>query len=136
MHVVDRRTGIEVIDRDRCLLLLGGDTIGRLGVVAHGAPRIFPVNYALDGDTVVFRTAHGTKLDEGVRAPACFEVDAFDRGARTGWSVLVLGHLEEVTPYQHKVYDRVRALLIDPWAPFEKDHIVRLVPDHISGRKL
>src|SRR5687767_13539744 len=96
----DPRTGIEMLDRDACLTLLAGDDVGRLGVVAHGTPRIFPVHYVLDGDTIVFRTAAGTKLDVGTRSPACFELDQLDRATRTGWSVLVVGLLEEVTPYQ------------------------------------
>ena len=90
MATVDRRTGIEVLDRDACLQLLAEDEVGRLGVITAGTPRIFPVNYALDGDAVVLLTADGTKLRDGMRAPACFEVDDFDREARQGWSVLVV----------------------------------------------
>jgi nitroimidazol reductase NimA-like FMN-containing flavoprotein (pyridoxamine 5'-phosphate oxidase superfamily) len=136
MQLVDPRTGIEMLDRDACLKLLAGDTVGRLGVITHGAPRIFPVNYALDGDAVVLRTAHGTKLDAGVRSPACFEIDTFDRESRTGWSVLVVGHLEEVTPLQHRAWERVNALPLAPWAPYEKEHFLRLVPEHIGGRRI
>ena len=76
--MVDGRSGIEVLDRDQCLALLETDVVGRLAVVAGGAPAVFPVNYAMDSDAVVFRTAPGTKLDAGVRAPACFEIDFFD----------------------------------------------------------
>lgn len=135
MHLTDARTGIEILDRQACLALLGGEVVGRVGVVDHGAPRILPVNYVLDGDAVVFRTAPGTKLDDGPRAPACFEIDAFDRAARTGWSVLVLGRLEEVTPYD-RAWQHVQQLPIDPWASGTKDHVLRLRPDVISGRRV
>ena len=136
MKLQDPRTGIEVLDQDACLTLLAADEVGRLGVIAGGAPRIFPVNYVLDGDTIVFRTASGTKLDAGVRSPACFELDALDRASRTGWSVLVIGFLEEVTKYQGAVWDRLQALPLDPWSTHEKSHFVRLVPQHIGGRRL
>lgn len=136
MPLVDPRTGIEILDRDACLALLAADVIGRLGVVAHGAPRILPVNYVLDDDSVVFRTAPGTKLDVAPRAPACFEIDRFDREHRTGWSVLVLGRLEEVTAYQHRDWVHLHTLDVDPWASGDKTHWMRLVPDHISGRRL
>lgn len=136
MHLVDVRTGTAVIGRDECLALLAGEEVGRLGVVTAGSPRILPVNYVLDGDTVVFRTAPGLKLHDGLRSPACFEIDAFDRATRTGWSVLVLGHLEEVTPLQHRTWERVAQLPVDPWAGGRKDHVVRLVPGHISGRRV
>ena len=132
---VDARTGIEILDRDASLALLADDVVGRLGVVDHGSPRIFPVNYVLDGDTVVFRTAHGTKLDVGPRSPACFEIDRFDHASRTGWSVLVVGHLEEVDQFE-RTWDRLRQLPVDPWAVGVKDHLMRLTPEHIGGRRV
>jgi nitroimidazol reductase NimA-like FMN-containing flavoprotein (pyridoxamine 5'-phosphate oxidase superfamily) len=64
------------IGREECLRLLAGDEIGRLAVVAGKTPIVTPVNYALDGESVVFRTDPGTKLDQGPRARAGFEVDA------------------------------------------------------------
>ena len=131
----DPRTGVEILDRDTCLAFLGAEVVGRVGVVDHGAPRIFPVNYVLDGDTVVFRTAPGTKLDDGPRAPACFEIDAFDRATRTGWSVVVLGQLEEVTSYD-RAWQHVQQLPIDTWASGTKDHVLRLRPELISGRRI
>ena len=136
MNLVDARTGIEILDRDACLALLAEEVIGRVGVAEHGAPRIFPVNYVLDGDAVVFRTAAGTKLADGPRAPACFEVDAFDRARRTGWSVLLIGQLEEVTPYQHRAWLRVQDLPLDPWTTGAKDHVLRLRPESVSGRRV
>lgn len=51
--------GLRVLDRDQCLRLLADDEIGRLAVIAGNTPAIFPVNYALDGDTIVFRTDPG-----------------------------------------------------------------------------
>ena len=56
---------LRVLDRDQCLRLLAEDEIGRLAVIAGNTPAIFPVNYALDGDTIVFRTDPGTKLARG-----------------------------------------------------------------------
>ena len=84
MRFVDSRTGIEILERDECLDLLRADEIGRLAVLSGTGPVIFPVNYALDGEAVVFRTAPGTKLDSGPRSPACFEIDAFDRATKSG----------------------------------------------------
>ena len=134
--MVDGRSGIEVLDRDQCLALLETDVVGRLAVVAGGAPAVFPVNYAMDSDAVVFRTAPGTKLDAGVRAPACFEIDFFDRDRRTGWSVVVSGRLEEVTAFDGSLSERVKALAVDPWAEGEKEHWLRLVPHVITGRSV
>ncbi len=51
------------------------------------------------GSDVAFRTTRGTMLDFARRsagAPAVFEVDGFDAGDRTGWSVLAHGRIEPV----------------------------------------
>jgi nitroimidazol reductase NimA-like FMN-containing flavoprotein (pyridoxamine 5'-phosphate oxidase superfamily) len=127
---------LEVIQRDECLRLLAGDEIGRLAVISGNTPIVLPVNYALDGETVVFRTDSGTKLDRGPRARASFEVDRFDRQRRTGWSVVATGRLEEVTRYDSATFDRLQGLAVDPWAGGDKAHWMRLVPDRVTGRRV
>lgn len=136
MKYLDARTGTEVLDREECLVLLAQDVIGRLAVISGTGPVIFPVNYALDGDAIVFRTAPGTKLDAGPRAPACFEIDNFDRETRSGWSVVVVGRLDEATPFDAAVLERVQNLPVEPWARGDKPHWVRLVPSRITGRRV
>jgi nitroimidazol reductase NimA-like FMN-containing flavoprotein (pyridoxamine 5'-phosphate oxidase superfamily) len=124
---------MEMIDSDECRRLLAQDEIGRLAVIIGATPMIFPVNYALDGDAIVFRTMPGSRLDVG-QGHAAFEVDNFDRERRTGWSVLVTGHLEEVSWYQAKDMERVKELSVDPWAPGERNLWLRLRPSFITGR--
>lgn len=97
MRTVGASAGIDWLDRDECLRLLAADEVGRLAVVG-APPAIFSVIYRLDGEAIVFRTDPGTELNHGSRAPACFELDTFDRDHRPGWSVLVTGRLEEATP--------------------------------------
>jgi nitroimidazol reductase NimA-like FMN-containing flavoprotein (pyridoxamine 5'-phosphate oxidase superfamily) len=135
-RTIDARTGLEVLDRDECLRLLAGDEVGRLAVVDGGAPVIFPVNYRLDGEAIVFRTTVGTKLDIGPRGPVAFEVDSFDRAARTGWSVLATGRLEVVTRFDPATYERVQDLPVEPWAGGDRPHWMRLVPSRITGRRI
>src|SRR5215210_4304688 len=127
MRSVDR-SGIELVDRDDCLDLLRGEQVGRVGVVVGRQPLIFPVNYAVLDETVVFRSAPGSKLDAGPRSPACFEVDDFDRSMRTGWSVLVVGRLEEVD--EHDSAQRLLLGTVDltPWVPGVRYHWMRLFP--------
>ena len=77
--LMDGRTGIEVIDRDECLALLAAESVGRIAVIAGAEPVIFPVNYAMDGETIVFRTAVGSKFAAAVRGTrVSFEIDRFD----------------------------------------------------------
>ena len=128
MRAVDR-TGIEVIDSDECLRLVRGRQVGRLGIVVGGEPLILPLNYAVVDDSIVFRSAPGSKLDVGPRAPACFEVDDFDETMRVGWSVLIAGRLEEVD-------EDGLSVEVTPWAPGERDHWMRLFPRRVTGRRV
>jgi nitroimidazol reductase NimA-like FMN-containing flavoprotein (pyridoxamine 5'-phosphate oxidase superfamily) len=136
VKTTDPRTGMQRLDREECLVLLADEEVGRVAVIDGGVPMIFPVNYRLDGESIVFRTAEGTKLDQGPRALASFEVDCFDRTARAGWSVVVVGRLEEVTRYDSRTLARIEELRVDPWAAGEKAHWMRLVGTRISGRRV
>jgi nitroimidazol reductase NimA-like FMN-containing flavoprotein (pyridoxamine 5'-phosphate oxidase superfamily) len=137
MKLVDGRAGIEVVPREECIRLLAGEVVGRIGFVVAGAPDVLPVNYVLDGEAVVFRTAAGSKLDWAMRTPVVFEVDRVDRTTRSGWSVIVHGRAEEVTAFDRvELQQRVAALPFDPWVPGEKSHVVRIVPSAITGRRV
>ncbi len=127
---------LEVLDREFCLELLASDVVGRLAVVVKGSPQITPVNYVLDGEVLVFRSGPGSKLRAAERAPACLEIDHFDVEARTGWSVVASGRLEEITPYQATLLAAAQRLPIDPWAGGPKMHWLRLIPSRITGRRI
>jgi nitroimidazol reductase NimA-like FMN-containing flavoprotein (pyridoxamine 5'-phosphate oxidase superfamily) len=95
--MTDAEPALQELSHEACLELLATQEIGRLGVNAEHYPMIFPVNYALDQATVVFRTRPGTKLSATGHANVTFEVDQIDPVRRTGWSVLVCGSAEELT---------------------------------------
>jgi nitroimidazol reductase NimA-like FMN-containing flavoprotein (pyridoxamine 5'-phosphate oxidase superfamily) len=136
MRSFDSRTGIERLDRDECLRRLEADEIGRLAFNVGGSPVVVPVNYRMDGDSVVFRTDAGMKLDMGRRAPVSFEIDSFDREHRSGWSVVVTGWCDEVTPYEAETYKRLHELPIDPWARGDKEHWMQIRASQITGRRV
>jgi len=125
-----------MLDRQECLRLLATQEIGRLAFVIGGHPDVLPVNYALDGDNVVIRTDAGSKLEGLSRSPVAFEVDEIDRARHVGWSVVVHGVAQEVTPYdRHDDLERLTSLPLHPWAG-EKVHTVRIVPKTITGRRI
>jgi nitroimidazol reductase NimA-like FMN-containing flavoprotein (pyridoxamine 5'-phosphate oxidase superfamily) len=137
MKLVDRRTGVEVIDSAECLQLLASEEVGRLAVVTGGQPHVIPVNYVVEGDTVIFRSADGTKLRGALEGPVAFEVDRFDRAGRGGWSVVVHGRAEEITATDPSAdVARAAAVVPEPWADFSKEHLVRVVPRVITGRRI
>jgi nitroimidazol reductase NimA-like FMN-containing flavoprotein (pyridoxamine 5'-phosphate oxidase superfamily) len=128
---------LEEIGREECLELLARKRVGRVAVVDGEQPYIFPVNYAIDGETVVFRTAAGTKLDLSSWAKVAFEVDEIDDSNESGgWDVLVVGRAADITSSLDARAEELRHLDIDPWAPGLKDHFVRIVPTEVTGRRL
>ena len=53
---------LEEIGEHECRELLAQAAVGRLGLSADSLPVILPVNFVVDGDSVVFRTGAGLKL--------------------------------------------------------------------------
>ena len=127
---IDERTGLDLIPADECLALLATTDVGRLAIGHGGSVDIFPINYALDGRTILFRTAEGTKWRDGPGGGVAFEVDELDAEHRTGWSVVVHGRLEPVAP---GVEGEASPL---PWAEGTKPHLLRLVPENVTGRRI
>jgi nitroimidazol reductase NimA-like FMN-containing flavoprotein (pyridoxamine 5'-phosphate oxidase superfamily) len=137
MALTDDRTGLGILSREEALRRLGGAVVGRLGVVDGRQPVIFPVNFVLDHDRVVFRTAGGLKRDAALRGPVVFEADEFDEITRTGWSVVVMGTVEEITDFEDpKRVAHFRSLIVDPWTGTTKDHLMVLYPSAIQGREV
>ncbi|SDD06286.1 Nitroimidazol reductase NimA, pyridoxamine 5'-phosphate oxidase superfamily [Geodermatophilus telluris] len=128
---------MEELSADECSRLLATQEIGRLAVNAEHHPLVFPVTYALDGTTIVIRTAPGTKLAAADHANVTFEVDEIDRRTRSGWSVLVRGVAEEVgAGHRAELVARTEATGVQPWAPGEHGRWLRLIPTSVTGRRI
>ncbi len=127
---------LRVLSRDECLRLLAEHDFGRLAVTME-TPVIRPVNYAFDerSQSVVFRTAVGSKFHALLlRANAAFEIDGIDAGARTGWSVIIVGMAEEITnPTELR---RLERLGVEHWAPGPKPHWMRIRAWTVTGREI
>lgn len=135
MAILDGRTWLEHLAPAECWGLLEGEVVGRLGVLFDSAPEIYPVNYAVDDCTIVFRTDPGSKLHGLGRSPSvCFEVDRIDAKRAMGWSVLVKGHavdLSDPAPLQ-----RARALPLRLWTVGDKGHWIQIRPREVTGRRI
>jgi nitroimidazol reductase NimA-like FMN-containing flavoprotein (pyridoxamine 5'-phosphate oxidase superfamily) len=123
--------GLQVIDRAECESLLRSCTFGRIGVKIADDLMILPVYYTVVDDDIVFRSAPGTKLDAAIMGTRLtFEIDEASRG----WSVMVSGHAREIGGSEARV--RLRALLSDVWPEGERDHVVAVSIERISGRRV
>lgn len=124
-----------VLTRDECYDRLRSARVGRIAFVSHGDPVILPVNHALDGESVVFRTAPGSKLLAGdSELRVAFEVDGFDADRRTGWSVLVRGTASTVEDAGE--VKRLNRIGVWPWADLvERSYWIRIASYSVTGRQ-
>jgi uncharacterized protein len=127
---------LESLGRSECLNLLATAQVGRLALVVDGHPEILPVNYALDGDAVLFRTSEGSVLTHVALAEVAFEVDHVDEATRSGWSVLIKGHADDIGDAIDATSQRLRRLSLISWAPGRRDRWFVVRPRQITGRRL
>lgn len=119
---------------EECWELLRHHEFGRLAVDVDGRPDIFPVNYVIHGNALVFRTGAGTKLAAAVLGRwVAFEIDGVRPDERTAWSVVVKGWAREMT-HANEVA-AARRLPLRPWIAEPKPHFVRIVPRLVTGRR-
>ena len=124
-----------VLPRDECLARLAGARVGRIAFVSQGDPVILPVNHEMDGESIVFRTATGTKLlAADSEQTVAFEVDGFDADRRAGWSVMVRGVATTVEGQEE--VKRLNLIGVWPWADLvERTHWVRIRTYSMTGRQ-
>lgn len=124
-----------VLTEEECRTLLGSTPVGRIVYTRDALPAIAPVNFVMDRDEIVLRTASGSKLDAATRnAIVAFEIDQIDPATQTGWSVVVVGHATHET--DPAVIARMRQLPLRSWMPDEGQHYVRIRCEQVTGRLL
>ena len=127
--------GLELLTEEQCLQLLTLGEVGRVGLSIGAMPAIFPVNYRLIDGAIFFRTSPGSKLSAATAgAVVAFEVDDYDAGERSGWSVLVVGRGEVMHDLAttYKILDSQLEPMVDGF----RTSIVRIEPSFISGRRI
>jgi uncharacterized protein len=127
-------TSVQAMGEAACWAHLRSQDLGRLGVTLDGQPLVFPVNYAVNKQEIVFRTAPGTMLQRALGTRACFEIDHHDSGSREGWSVMAIGTLEDVTDSTDAHSQSLRGLPVRPLAPGPRPHWVVLRVSEVTGR--
>jgi nitroimidazol reductase NimA-like FMN-containing flavoprotein (pyridoxamine 5'-phosphate oxidase superfamily) len=127
------REGHEVLDRTECLRLLDRTGLGRIAVTSGALPVVLPVDYAMDGDSIIVETGRGTTLDFATTGSVvAFEVDNFHEQGQSGWTVMVTGIAQEVDD-GHEL-ERLRHLLSDEHGEGH-ERIIRISSELISGRR-
>ena len=124
--------GPVILSVNECWDLLGSQTLGRLVTSVDGRPELFPVNYAAQRRTVLFRTAEGTKLvSTAINTRVLFEVD--DHNVAEGWSVIIKGNARALQTSE-EIEEAEQAQVL-PWTSTDKPHYVRIIPETVTGRR-
>lgn len=126
---------LQALSAEECAELLHQMPVGRIALTVDALPVILPVNYAVVNEEIVFRTVPGTKLAAASRnAVVAFEVDSYEEDGRSGWSVMIQGIASEVTDPSSVTPAPDSPL--EAWAfDGQADHLVRIVPRRMSGRR-
>ena len=128
--------GAIILAPDECYRLLASTPVARVAFVHDGDVVILPVNIGVANRSVVFRTQPGSKLDAAVMAQqVSIEVDGWNAGTRTGWSVLARGRASTVVDEADVA--ALDQLGVDPWIRTDAPRTwVRVLPDEVSGRRV
>ncbi|EYR63706.1 pyridoxamine 5-phosphate oxidase [Actinotalea ferrariae CF5-4] len=111
--------------------VLRGQALGRLAYQVAGEVFIVPVNFVVDGDRVVFRTAEGNKLfGTTVNHRVAFEVD--DVEADHAVSVVARGLTRHLTG---AAAEEAEGLPLHPWVGTEKHEFVAITVEELTGRR-
>jgi uncharacterized protein len=123
------------LDRGECLQLLARATIGRVVFTDLAMPAAAPVNYALDDEEIIFRTAAGDRLAAAIHhAVVAFEVDEIDARTHTGWSVLGIGEAYEIVDPDRLA--RLSDQIPRPWIFGHGERTICIPLQVLSGRRL
>ncbi|MFJ5925592.1 helix-turn-helix domain-containing protein [Kitasatospora sp. NPDC092948] len=114
---------------------LGERGVGRIALPGERGPAVFPVNYAVDRHTVVYRTRDHGAADAPPGTGVSFEVDRIDELRANGWSVLVTGTAERIDDpptLEQLAHDPA----VQPWAGGTRPCWIRVRPGAVSGRRI
>ena len=127
----DTNDPVDILTESECWERVRVQELGRLVTRVQDVMDIFPVNYVVDGDSILFRTAAGSKLFElTVNDEVLFEVD--DHTDTDAWSVVIRGHAETLDTSED--VERADGLGLRPWVPTLKYTWVRVVAQAVTGR--
>ncbi|MBL5972855.1 MAG: pyridoxamine 5'-phosphate oxidase family protein [Candidatus Leucobacter sulfamidivorax] len=122
---------ISQLSDQECWDRLAAQDVGRLVTHVRDVIDIFPVNYVVDGESIVLRTAEGSKLMELVISEdVLFEVD--EHTAEDAWSVIIRGKAKRLEREAEIL--AADALPLKPMVPTLKRNYVRISPSSLSGR--
>ncbi|MGI5121840.1 helix-turn-helix domain-containing protein [Marinactinospora thermotolerans] len=125
------------LDRSQCMELIAQGGVGRVAFCVPGerSPMVLPVNFAVVGGAVVFRTRSDGLISRHLGEEVTFEVDRLDTVSSTGWSVVVRGPARRLTDPGR--VERVRSQVqLRSWAGGRREAYVEITAERVTGRRV
>ena len=124
---------MQILSEDQCWTRLRETEFGRMAYHLADEVHITPVNYAVEGGRILFRTAEGSKLLGVVmNEDVAFEIDKVHGDDETAWSVIARGKAEILEGQEARDTDNLR---LRPWVSTDKFNVVAITVQEISGRE-
>ncbi|MFB8248925.1 pyridoxamine 5'-phosphate oxidase family protein [Streptomyces sp. NPDC055952] len=123
------------LDERECRALLSTHGVGRISLTTADGPAVFPVNYDVVDEAVVFRTAPGTAPAGAVGHHVAFEVDHVDDAMGQGWSVLLRGRARAVGD-PDEIHRLDELAHTPPWVGGGRTLWVSIGIDRLTGRRI
>ncbi len=118
------------LSQDECWQMLREEEFGRLAFRLVDEVHITPINYAVDHDTLLFRTAGGDKLlSVAMGSEVAFEIDRYDDEHAS--SVVVRGSAR-ILPEDEE--HRAENVPLRTWVGTPKYNVVEIRPRVLTGR--
>ena len=115
---------------EECWEMLRAEEFGRLAYRLLEEVHITPINYAVEGGSLLFRTAEGNKLLAVVMgSDVALEIDRY--GEDWARSVVVRGPARLLPEDEAH---RAENVPLRPWTPTLKYNVVEIEPKVVSGR--
>jgi uncharacterized protein len=124
---------MQILSEPECWARLEATEFGRMAYHLADEVHIAPVNFAVSGRRLVFRTAEGSKLLGVVmNEDVAFEIDHIDDADERAWSVIARGRAQILEGEEARDADNLR---LRPWVSSEKHNVVAITVEDISGRQ-
>ena len=128
---MDDENVITELTPEQCWEMLRAEEFGRLAFRLVDEVHISPLNYAVDGETLLFRTAEGSKLLGVVMgSDVAFEIDRY--GEEAARSVVIRGRARLLPEDEAHRADNTR---LRSWLSTSKYNIVEIMPSVVTGRE-
>ncbi len=130
--MAESSTPVEPIDRDTCLHLMAGSTVGRISVTRRALPALSLVPCRLVGDVLVLSTLTNPDLGSAAAgAVVAFETGEFDDSSRAWWTVHLVGVGRSMESEED--HQRLWDAGVPEWFASGSAEIVALDTDSIQG---